>query len=64
MLAQAEHDPNAKTYVVSTSKSLLESVKKEISSLVKNSNIQNVEKSIKNHCFLILAKDKKEIYEK
>ena len=63
VLAQAEHDPNAKTYVVSTSKSLLKSVKKEISSLVKNSNIQNVEKSIKNHCFLILAKDKKESYE-
>ena len=63
VLAQAEHDPNAKTYVVSTSKSLLESVKKEISSLVKNSKIQNVEQSIKNHCFLIQAKDKKEIYE-
>ena len=63
VLAQAEHDPNAKTYVVSTSKSLLESTKKEISSLAKNSNIQNVEQSIKNHCFLILAKDKKEIYE-
>ena len=63
VLAQAEHDPNAKTYVISTSKVLLENVKKEISSLVKNSNIQNVEKSIKNHCFLILAKDKKEIYE-
>jgi len=63
VLAQAEHDPNAKTYVVSTSKSSLESVKKEISSLVKNSNIQNVEQSIKNHCFLILAKDKNEIFE-
>ena len=63
VLAQAEHDPNAKTYVVSTSKSFLESVKKVISSLIKNSKIQNVEQSIKNHCFLILAKDKKEIYE-
>jgi len=63
VLAQAEHDPNAKTYVVSTSRNLLESVKKEISSLIENSNIQNVKKSIKNHCFLILAKDKKEIYE-
>ena len=63
VLAQAEHDSKAKTYVVSTSKSLLESVKKEISILVNNSKIQNVEQSIKNHCFLILAKDKKEIYE-
>ena len=63
VLAQAEHDPKAKTYVVSTAKSILENVKKEISSLVKNSKIQNIEQSIKNHCFLIHAKDKKEIYE-
>ena len=63
VLAQAEHDPNAKTYVVSTSKSLLEKVKKEISSLVQNSKIQNIDQSIKNHCFLIHAKDKKDIFE-
>ena len=63
VLAQAEHDPNAKTYVVSTSKSLLERVKKEISSLVQNSKIQNIDQSIKNHCFLILSQSKKEIYE-
>ena len=63
VLAQAEHDPNAKTYVVSTSKNLLQRVEKEISLLVKNSKIQNIDQSIKNHCFLIYAKDKKEIYE-
>ena len=63
VLAQAEHDPNAKTYVVSTSKSLLERVKKEISSLVQNSKIQNIDQSIKNHCFLIHSQSKKEIYE-
>jgi len=63
VLAQAEHDPNAKTYVVSTSKSLLERVKREISSLVQNSKIQNIDQSIKNHCFLILSQSKKEIYE-
>ena len=63
VLAQAEHDPNAKTYVVSTSKNLLQRVEKEISLLVKNSKIQNIDQSIKNHCFLIFAKDKKEIYE-
>ena len=63
VLAQAEHDPNAKTYVVSTSKNLLQRVEKEISLLVKNSKIQNIDHSIKNHCFLIFAKDKKEIYE-
>ena len=63
VLAQAEHDPNAKTYVVSTSKSLLEKVKKEISSLVQNSKIQNIDQSIKNHCFLIQSQGKKEIYE-
>jgi histidinol dehydrogenase len=63
VLAQAEHDPNAKTYVVSTSKNTLKRVEKEISLLVKNSKIQNIDQSIKNHCFLIYAKDKKEIYE-
>ena len=63
VLAQAEHDPNAKTYVVSTSKNLLQRVEKEISLLVKNSKIQNIDQSILNHCFLIYAKDKKEIYE-
>ena len=63
VLAQAEHDPNAKTYVVSTSKNLLQRVEKEISLLVKNSKNQNIDQSIKNHCFLIYAKDKKEIYE-
>lgn len=63
VLAQAEHDPNAKTYVVSTSKNTLQRVEKEISLLVKNSKIQNIDQSIKNHCFLIYAKDKKEIYE-
>ena len=63
VLAQAEHDPNAKTYVVSTSKNLLQRVEKEISLLVKNSKIQNIDQSIKNHCFLIYAKNKKEIYE-
>ena len=63
VLAQAEHDPNAKTYVVSTSKNTLQRVEKEISLLVKNSKIQNIDQSIKNHCFLISAKDKKEIYE-
>ena len=63
VLAKAEHDPNAKTYVVSTSKNLLQRVEKEISLVVKNSKIQNIDQSIKNHCFLIYAKDKKEIYE-
>ena len=63
VLAQAEHDPNAKTYVVSTSKNTLQRVEKEISLLVKNSKIQNIDQSIQNHCFLISAKDKKEIYE-
>ena len=63
VLAQAEHDPNAKTYVVSTSKNTLQRVEKEISLLVKNSKIQNIDQSIKNHCFLIYAKDKKDIYE-
>lgn len=63
VLAQAEHDVNAKTYVVSRSKKVLDSVKKEISVALKKLNLPNVKKSIPNNCFLILAKSEKEIYE-
>jgi histidinol dehydrogenase len=63
VLAQAEHDPNAKDLCCQYFKKYLQRVEKEISLLVKNSKIQNIDQSIKNHCFLIYAKDKKEIYE-
>ena len=63
VLAQAEHDPNAKTYVVSSSKSILKKVHSEIKNIIKSTSLKNVQKSISNNCYLILANNKKEIYE-
>ena len=63
VLAQAEHDVNAKTYVVSQSKDILEKIKKEIENKLKDLPLQNIKKSIGNNCFLIHAKNEKEIYE-
>ena len=63
LLAQGEHDPNAKTYVVAKNKNILLNVKKELQKIMKEKKLKNVDQSIKNHCFLILAKSKNEIYE-
>ncbi len=63
VLAQGEHDPNAKTYVLSKYKSILIKVKNEIIRIMKETNLKNVDRSIKNNCNLILAKSQKEIYE-
>ena len=63
VLAQAEHDVNAKTYVVSQSKDILEKIKKEIKNKLKDLPLQNIKQSIGNNCFLIHAKNEKEIYE-
>ena len=63
ILAQAEHDPNAKTYVVATSKNILKKVGIEIKGIMKATSLKNVSSSIKNNCYLILASSKKEIYE-
>ena len=63
ILAQAEHDPNAKTYVLATSKNILNKVGIEIKKIMKSTPIKNVSSSITNNCYLVLASSKKDIYE-
>ncbi len=63
VLAQGEHDPNAKTYVLSKSKNILIKVKNELKRIMKETKFKNVDQSIKNNCNLILAKSQKEIYD-
>ena len=63
LLAQGEHDPNAKTYVVAKNKNILLDVKKELQKIMKEKKLKNVDQSIKNNCYLILAKSQNEIYE-
>ncbi len=63
ILAQAEHDPNAKTYVVSSSKKILVKIMIEIKNIIKSKSLKNVNKSISRNCFLILASSKKDIYD-
>jgi histidinol dehydrogenase len=63
VLAQAEHDPNAKTYVVATSKNILNKVGIEIKNIMKATHLKNVSSSIKNNCYLVLASSKRDIYE-
>ena len=63
VLAQGEHDPNAKTYVLSKSKNILIKVKNELKRIMEETKFKNVDQSIKNNCNLILAKSQKEIYE-
>ena len=63
ILAQAEHDPNAKTYVVSSSQKILDNVMIEIKNIIKSKSLKNVNKSISRNCFLILASSKKDIYD-
>ena len=62
ILAQAEHDPNAKTYVVATSKNILQKVSIAIKKIMKSTLLKNVSHSIINNCFLVLASSKKDIY--
>ena len=63
VLAQGEHDPNAKTYVVAKNKNILLKVKNELQRIMKETKLKNVDQSIKNNCYLILAKSQKEIFE-
>ncbi len=63
VLAQGEHDPNAKTYVIAKSKNILLKVKNELQRIMKETKLKNVDRSIKNNCYLILAKNQKEIFE-
>ncbi len=63
VLAQGEHDPNAKTYVIAKNKKTLIKVKNELQRIMKEARLKNVDRSIKNNCYLILAKSQKEIFE-
>ena len=63
ILAQAEHDPNAKTYVLATSKNILNKVGIEITKIMKSTPLKNVSSSITNNFYLVLASSKKDIYE-
>ena len=63
VLAQGEHDPNAKTYVIAKNKNILFKVKNELQRIMKETKLKNVDRSIKNNCYLILAKSQKEIFE-
>ncbi len=63
LLAQGEHDPNAKTYVVAKNKNILLKIKNELQRIMREIKLKNVDQSNKNNCFLILAKSQKEIYE-
>ncbi len=63
VLAQGEHDPNAKTYVIAKNKNILLKVKNELQRIMKQTKLKNVDQSIKNNCYLILAKSQKEIFE-
>jgi histidinol dehydrogenase len=63
VLAQGEHDPNAKTYVIAKNKKFLLKVKNELKRIMKETRLKNVDRSIKNNCYLILAKSQKEIFE-
>ncbi len=63
VLAQGEHDPNAKTFVIAKNKNILLKVKNELQRIMKETKLKNVDRSIKNNCYLILAKNQKEIFE-
>ena len=63
ILAQAEHDPNTKTYVLATTKNNLNKVGIEIKKIMKSTPLKNVSSSITNNCYLVLASSKKDIYE-
>ena len=63
VLAQGEHDPNAKTFVIAKNKNILLKVKNELKRIMKETKLKNVDRSIKNNCYLILSKSQKEIFE-
>ncbi len=63
VLAQGEHDPNAKTFVIAKNKNILLKVKNELQRIMKETKLKNVNRSIKNNCYLILANSQKEIFE-
>jgi len=63
ILAQAEHDPHAKTYLVSTSKMIIKKVIQNIKKIQKNYKFKNTNESLKNFSYSILAKNSSEMFE-
>ncbi len=63
ILAQAEHDPHAKTYLVSTSKMIIKKVIQNIKKIQKNYKFKNANESLKNFSYSILAKNSSEMFE-
>ncbi len=63
ILAQAEHDPNAKTYLISTSIDIIKASIKNINEIQKINKFKNVHHSIKKFSYAILAKDKQEMFD-
>ncbi len=63
ILAQAEHDPHAKTYLVSTSKTLIQEVIQKIKETQKIHKFKNATESLKNFSYAILAKNSFEMFE-
>ena len=53
ILAQAEHDPHAKTYLVSTSKTLIQEVIQKIKETQKIHKFKNATESLKNFSYAI-----------
>ena len=63
ILAQAEHDPNAKTYLISSSKTLIKEVIKQIKFNQKLYKFKNADQSLKNFSFALFAKNSSEMTE-
>ncbi|MDC0861199.1 histidinol dehydrogenase [Alphaproteobacteria bacterium] len=57
ILAQAEHDPHAKTYLVCTCKNIIKKVIQNIQKIQKEHKFKNADASLKNFSYAILAKN-------
>ena len=58
LLAQAEHDPDASTYLITTDETLIDQVIETIDQLLVDSTRQEITKaSIDNNCFLFVCED-------
>ena len=63
ILAQAEHDPHAKTYLVSDSKNIIKAVISSIRDMQKSYQFKNANESLKNFSFAIYAKNLSKMFE-
>ncbi|MBD3229388.1 MAG: histidinol dehydrogenase [Candidatus Lokiarchaeota archaeon] len=64
IISQSEHDPDAFSFLISSSDQLLYEVYGKIFDSLKNYKRKNIiEKSLKNNCYLILSKDINQMFE-